>query len=52
MPEQVSGAQPPSLPLAPVRLGDTELFLVPESDDVGGPDQILPGFDDGHVGRL
>ena len=44
MPEQVAGAEPPAHPLDPVRLGDTELHLVPERDDAGGPDQILPGF--------
>ena len=27
-----------------VRLADSDLWLVPESDDVGGPDRILPGF--------
>jgi urease subunit alpha len=27
-----------------VRLGDTALWLVPERDDCGGPDRILPGF--------
>ena len=27
-----------------VRLADSDLWLVPEGDDVGGPDQILPGF--------
>ena len=28
----------------PIRLADSDLWLVPEADDVGGPDQILPGF--------
>jgi urease subunit alpha len=28
----------------PVRLADSDLFLVAERDDVGGPDEILPGF--------
>jgi urease subunit alpha len=27
-----------------VRLADSSLWLVPESDDCGGPDRILPGF--------
>src|SRR5215207_10428707 len=28
-----------------VRLGDSDLWLVPEGDDgVGGPDRIVPGF--------
>src|SRR5829696_10346904 len=27
-----------------VRLGDSDLWLVPEADDCGGPDRILPGF--------
>jgi len=27
-----------------VRLADSDLWLVPESDDAGGPDRILPGF--------
>jgi urease subunit alpha len=27
-----------------VRLGDTSLSVVPEADDVGGPDQLVPGF--------
>jgi urease subunit alpha len=44
VPEQVAGAESPAHPLAPVRLGDTDLYVVPERDDVGGPDQILPGF--------
>ena len=30
--------------LAPVRLGDTTLEVVPERDDVGGPDALVPGF--------
>ena len=29
---------------APVRLGDTTLEVVPERDDVGGPDALVPGF--------
>jgi urease subunit alpha len=29
---------------APVRLGDTSLHVVPERDDVHGPDQLVPGF--------
>jgi urease subunit alpha len=28
----------------PVRLGDTTLAVVPERDDVHGPDQLVPGF--------
>jgi urease subunit alpha len=28
----------------PVRLGDTDLHVLPERDEAGGPDQILPGF--------
>jgi urease subunit alpha len=27
-----------------VRLGDTALEVVPERDDVGGPDELVPGF--------
>ncbi len=27
-----------------VRLADSDLWLVPEGDDTGGPDRILPGF--------
>jgi urease subunit alpha len=27
-----------------VRLADSDLWLVPEADDAGGPDRILPGF--------
>ena len=27
-----------------VRLADSDLWLVPEGDDCGGPDRILPGF--------
>jgi len=27
-----------------VRLADSDLWLVPEADHVGGPDRILPGF--------
>jgi urease subunit alpha len=27
-----------------VRLADSDLWLLPESDDAGGPDRILPGF--------
>ena len=27
-----------------VRLADSDLWLVPEADDCGGPDRILPGF--------
>ena len=27
-----------------VRLADTDLWLVPEGDETGGPDRILPGF--------
>ena len=30
--------------LAPVRLGDTALEVVPERDDAGGPDALVPGF--------
>ena len=30
--------------LSGVRLADSDLWLVPEADDVGGPDRILPGF--------
>ena len=44
MPEQVSGALTPEHPLDPVRLGDTDLHVVPEVDQAGGPDAILPGF--------
>jgi urease subunit alpha len=29
---------------AAVRLADSDLWLVPERDDCGGPDRILPGF--------
>jgi urease subunit alpha len=29
---------------AAVRLADSDLWLVPEGDDCGGPDRILPGF--------
>ena len=29
---------------AAVRLADSDLWLVPEADEVGGLDQILPGF--------
>ncbi|MCW2992863.1 MAG: urease subunit alpha [Conexibacter sp.] len=28
----------------PVRLGDTALHVLPERDDVHGPDQLVPGF--------
>lgn len=28
----------------PVRLGDSTLHVVPEADEAGGPDAILPGF--------
>ena len=28
----------------PVRLGDTALAVVPERDDAGGPDALVPGF--------
>src|SRR5687767_13950394 len=28
----------------PVRLADSDLWLVPEADDVRGPDRIVPGF--------
>ncbi|HEX5923806.1 MAG TPA: urease subunit alpha [Baekduia sp.] len=28
----------------PVRLGDTSLHVLPERDDVHGPDQLVPGF--------
>ncbi len=28
----------------PVRLGDTTLHVLPERDDVHGPDQLVPGF--------
>jgi urease subunit alpha len=31
-------------PTGPVRLGDTSLEVVPEGDDVHGPDQLVPGF--------
>lgn len=44
MPEQVSGALAPAHPLAPVRLGDSDLHVVAEVDEAGGPDAILPGF--------
>ena len=44
MPEQVSGALAPAHPLEPVRLGDTDLHVVPEVDEAGGPDAIVPGF--------
>src|ERR687893_2797702 len=27
-----------------VRLADSDLWLVPEADEAGGPDRILPGF--------
>ena len=30
--------------LDPVRLGDSDLHVVPEADEAGGPDAILPGF--------
>lgn len=30
--------------LDPVRLADSSLEVVPERDDVGGPDQLVPGF--------
>ena len=30
--------------LEPVRLADSDLWLVPGGDDCGGPDRILPGF--------
>jgi len=44
VPEQVSGALAPAHPLEPVRLGDTDLHVVPEVDEAGGPDAIVPGF--------
>ena len=27
-----------------LRLGDSDLWVLPERDDVGGPDQLLAGF--------
>ena len=32
------------MPERRVRLADSDLWLVPEADDAGGPDRILPGF--------
>jgi urease subunit alpha len=28
----------------PVRLGDSDLFVLPESDEAGGPDEVIPGW--------
>ena len=52
-PLDAAGAQEAALALARergtavpegTRLADSDLWLVPEGDDAGGPDRILPGF--------